>query len=46
VRFGANAIQARQGETLLWERPAIQRWDATEPYFSQFGPVEKVFAAR
>ena len=43
TRFGANALQARQGETLVWECPAIQRWDAKEPYFSQFGPVEEVF---
>ena len=45
ARFGANRCQARKGEAVVWECPAIERWDAKEPYFSQFGPVERVFAA-
>lgn len=45
TRFGANPCQARRGEAVVWERPAIQRWDPKEPYFSQFGPVERVFEA-
>ena len=45
VRFGENGCQARKGETVVWECPAIQRWDAKEPYFSQFGPIERVFEA-
>lgn len=43
VRFGANVCEAREGEKVVWERPAIERWDAKEAYFSQFGPVEAVF---
>ena len=43
VRFGASACQARLGEAVVWERPAIGRWDPNEPYFSRFGPVEQVF---
>jgi hypothetical protein len=43
ARFGANAMQARQVETLVWECPAIQRWNAKEPYFSQFGTALQVF---
>lgn len=46
TRMGANALQARQGETVVWECPAIQRWDVKEPYFSKFGPVEEVFAPK
>jgi len=45
ARFGANACQARQDEVVVWECPAVQKWDAKEPYFSQFGPVERVFDA-
>ncbi len=43
VRFGANAFQARRGDAMVWECPAIQEWNAKEPYFSKFGPVEEVF---
>jgi hypothetical protein len=43
ARFGANRCQARKGETAVWECQAIQRWDAKEPYFSQFGTVQQVF---
>ena len=45
ARFGANGCQARKGEAVVWECPAIQKWDAKEPYFSQFGPIEQVFEA-
>jgi hypothetical protein len=45
ARFGANACQAQQREAVVWECPAVQKWDAKEPYFSQFGPVERVFGA-
>jgi hypothetical protein len=45
ARFGANFCQARKGEAVVWECPAVQRWDAKAPYFSQFGPVERVFDA-
>ena len=45
ARFGANGCQARKGETVVWECTAIQRWDAKEPYFSQFGTIERVFEA-
>jgi hypothetical protein len=43
ARFGANALHARQGETTIWECPAIERWDAKEPYFSHFGTAQQVF---
>jgi len=43
ARFGANACLARRGDAIVWECPAIQEWNAKEPYFSQFGPVENVF---
>ena len=43
ARFGANRCQARRGETVVWECPAVERWDPKEPYFSQFGPAEQVF---
>jgi hypothetical protein len=45
TRFGANGCQARTEEAVVWECPAIQKWDPKEPYFSQFGPVEQVFEA-
>ena len=45
ARFGANGCQARKGEAVVWECPAIQSWDVKAPYFSQFGPAERVFAA-
>jgi hypothetical protein len=45
ARFGANRCQARTGETVVWECPAIGKWDPREPYFSRFGPAEEVFAA-
>ena len=45
ARFGANGCQARKAGTVVWERPAVQSWDAKAPYFSQFGPVETVFGA-
>lgn len=45
ARFGANRCQARRGETVVWERSAIGKWDSKEPYFSRFGPAEEVFAA-
>ena len=45
ARFGANRCQSRKGETVVWECKAIQRWDAKEPYFSQFGTVQQVFEA-
>jgi hypothetical protein len=45
TRFGADRCQARKGETVVWEAPAIGKWDPTEPYFSRFGPAEEVFAA-
>jgi hypothetical protein len=44
ARFGASALQARQGETIVWECPAIQRWDTKAPYFSHFGAADHVFA--
>lgn len=43
ARFGANRIEAKTGDTKVWECPAVQKWDAKEPYYSQFGPVERVF---
>jgi hypothetical protein len=46
ARFGANRCQARQGEAVVWECPAVQTWDPKQAYFSQFGPVERVFRAR
>jgi hypothetical protein len=45
VRFGANICQARQDDEVVWECPAVKSWSPKEPYFSQFGPVEKVFGA-
>jgi len=45
ARFGANACKAQKGKTMVWESSAIQSWNAKEPYFSQFGPVERVFHA-
>jgi hypothetical protein len=45
VRFGANRCQARQGEKVVWECPAVKSWSLKEPYFSQFGTAEKVFGA-
>lgn len=45
ARFGASRCQARRGDMVLWDRPAIRQWNAQEPYFSQFGPVERVFEA-
>jgi len=45
ARFGANRCQALQGEAGVWECLGVQRWDAKEPYFAQFGPVERVFEA-
>ena len=43
VRFGANICQARQDDKVVWECAAVKSWNPKEPYFSQFGPVEKVF---
>ena len=45
VRFGADRCEVRKGETVVWERPAIQKWDANEPYFSRFGSIDEVFEA-
>jgi hypothetical protein len=45
ARFGANRCQARKGDAVVWECPAVQQWDAKEPYFSRFGPAEEVFEA-
>jgi hypothetical protein len=43
ARLGAGRLAARLGETVVWERPEIKRWNPAEPYFSIYGPVESVF---
>lgn len=43
VRFGANICQARQDDEVVWECKAVRSWSPKEAYYSQFGPVEKVF---
>ena len=45
ARFGANRLEANSGATSVWESPAIQKWDPRESYYSQFGPVDRVFQA-
>jgi hypothetical protein len=44
-RFGASQCEAKLSETVVWESPAIKKWSAKEPYFSQFGPADRVFHA-
>jgi hypothetical protein len=45
ARMGAGKLAARLGEKLVWERPEIKRWNATEPYFSMYGPTGEVFGS-
>jgi hypothetical protein len=45
ARLGAGRLTARLGETVVWERPEIKRWNPAEPYFSTFGPVDSVFGS-
>jgi hypothetical protein len=45
ARLGAGRLTARLGETVVWERPEIKRWDPAQPYFSAFGPVDSVFGS-
>ena len=43
ARLGAGHLAARLGDRVVWERPEIKSWNAAEPYFSTYGPVESVF---
>lgn len=42
-RMGAAATRAKRGESIVWERPAIDVWVPKEPYFSAFGTDRDVF---
>jgi hypothetical protein len=43
ARMGAGKLTARLGDKLVWERPEIKNWNASEPYFSTYGPTGQVF---
>jgi len=45
ARMGAGRLIARLGETVIWERPEINRWNPAEPYFSTYGPADSVFGS-
>jgi hypothetical protein len=45
ARLGAAQLQARLNDATVWERPGIENWSSTDPYFSVFGDEAAVFGS-